>query len=191
MKLIPNYPEYSITPDGRVFSHKKPGGNGKGKVLDYSYKRELKPQKNKKGYLQIVLEQNTNRARNTGIHRLVAETYIKNPECLEQVNHINEIKNDNRVDNLEWCNNQYNMEYSRSKKYLLEHLETKTITPIFNLRKTCAEMGLTCSCLHRTLGGKRNHHKGYKLHSAKSYFRTECSECSGLYFVRVTICKAS
>jgi hypothetical protein len=29
------------------------------------------------------------------------------------------------------------------------------------------------------------------LHSAKSYFRTECSECSSLYFVRVTICKAS
>jgi hypothetical protein len=177
-KRHPYFSDYSITTDGKVISHK------------WSKNRELKQQPDRKGYLQVKLSKDK-REYTRKVHRLVAETYIKNPECLEQVNHINEIKNDNRVDNLEWCNNQYNMEYSRSKKYLLEHLETKTITPIFNLRKTCAEMGLTCSCLHRTLGGKRNHHKGYKLHSAKSYFRTECSECSGLYFVRVTICKAS
>ena len=63
MKLIPNYPEYSITTDGKVYSHKKTGGIGKGKVLDYSYKRELKPQTDRKGYLKIILEAGTDKRR--------------------------------------------------------------------------------------------------------------------------------
>lgn len=150
-KRHPYFDDYSISTDGRVISHK------------WGKDRELKQHPNKKGYLQVKLAKDLKEYTRT-VHRLVAEVYIENPEHLEQVNHINEIKSDNNVENLEWCNNQYNMEYSKSKKYLLEHLETKTITPIFNLRKTCKEMGLTCSILHRTLNGERNHHKGYKLH---------------------------
>lgn len=42
------------------------------------------------------------------VHRLVCETYIPNPHNLDQVNHINGNKLDNRVENLEWCNSQYN-----------------------------------------------------------------------------------
>ena len=164
MKLIPNYPEYSITPDGRVFSHKKPGGNGRGKVLDYSYKRELKPQKNKKGYLQIVLEQNTNRARNTSIHRLVAETYIPNPHNYDTVNHINEDKTDNRVENLEWMSNADNVEYSQAKTRLIETPTGETIE-ITNLTKWCREVlnHPSSGTMLRTLRNPGTTCKGYRL----------------------------
>jgi hypothetical protein len=164
MKLIPNYPEYSITTDGRVFSHKKPGGNGKGKVLDYSYKRELKPQKNKKGYLKIFLEQNTDRSRHTSIHRLVAETYIPNPHNYDTVNHINGDKTDNRVENLEWMSNADNIEYSQAKVRLIE-TPTGEIIEIFNLSKWCREVFSHKSSgnMLRTLRNPGTTCKGYKL----------------------------
>ena len=164
MKLIPNYPEYSITPDGRVFSHKKPGGNGKGKVLDYSYKRELKPQIDRKGYLKIILEQNTNRMKNTSIHRLVAETYIPNPHNYDTVNHINEDKTDNRVENLEWMSNADNVEYSQAKTRLIE-TPTGKIIEITNLTKWCREVlnHPSSGAMLKTLRNPGTSCKGYRL----------------------------
>ena len=164
MKLIPNYPEYSITTDGNVFSHKKPGGNGKGKVLEYSYKRELKPQPDKKGYLKIILEQGTDRMRNTNIHRLVAETYIPNPHNYDTVNHINEDKTDNRVENLEWMSHADNVEYSQAKTRLIE-TPTGEVIEVFNLTKWCREvLGLKSSGnMLRSLRNPGTTCKGYKL----------------------------
>lgn len=164
MKLIPNYPEYSITTDGKVFSHKKPGGHGKGKVLDYSYARELKPQKDRNGYLKIILEQNTNRMRGTSIHRLVAETFIPNPHNYDTVNHINEDKTDNRVTNLEWMSNADNVEYSQAKTRLIKTPTGETIE-IFNLSKWCREVlnHPSSGNMLRTLRNPGRTCKGYRL----------------------------
>ena len=45
------------------------------------------------------------------IHKLVALAFLKNPNQFKEVNHKNEIKTDNRAENLEWCSRSYNMKY--------------------------------------------------------------------------------
>lgn len=54
------------------------------------------------------------------VHRLVAQTFIPNPDNLPLVNHKDENPYNNRVDNLEWCTNQYNCQYS-AKPLTEEH----------------------------------------------------------------------
>ena len=62
------------------------------------------------GY-KVVMFCKEHKLYNKYIHRLVAEAFLPNPDNLRQVNHKDEVKSNNRVDNLEWCSQLYNNLY--------------------------------------------------------------------------------
>ena len=87
-----------------------------GNVYSYYLGRNLKFNKNRSGnYVGVVLLKDGKQYR-FQVHRLVAKAFIPNPKNLPQVNHKNEIQDDNRVENLEWCDQQYNSTYNNLHK---------------------------------------------------------------------------
>ena len=98
---LDRYVKYS---DGRIYLHK-------GKVLS--------PIKDRDGYLQVNLCY-SGRINSIKIHRLVAQAFIPNPDNLPQVNHKDEVKTNNNVDNLEWCDSKYNLNYGTRKDKVRE-----------------------------------------------------------------------
>lgn len=109
-KTINNYPNYIITSDGRVWSKRK--------------KKFL--HNNMRGYYLSVSLCNENGPKSYNIHRLVAETFIENPCRYTMVNHRDEDKTNNRVENLEWCTSEYNNNYgTRTERASLKQRNNK------------------------------------------------------------------
>lgn len=75
--------------------------------------------KNRNGYIYAVLSKN-GVAKSTSIHRLVAKAFIPNPLNFREVNHKDENKSNNCVENLEWCTPKYNINYGTGKERALK-----------------------------------------------------------------------
>lgn len=72
--------------------------------------RVLRQYFNKNGYMYVTFSVN-NKTINLIVHRVVATCFIPNPDNLPEVNHIDNDRTNNFVDNLEWCTSQYNTDY--------------------------------------------------------------------------------
>lgn len=74
----------------------------------------LRLSKTNYGYIRVGLCKN---GISTGfqVHRLVAQAFIPNPDNLPQINHLDEDKTNNNVDNLEWCTAKYNINYGTAR----------------------------------------------------------------------------
>lgn len=85
---------------------------GKVRSLDYHREKRIKEISchNSGGYRKVILRKSSNTP--YYVHRLVAQTFIANPENKPCVNHKNGIRDDNRVENLEWCTCSENIQHS-------------------------------------------------------------------------------
>lgn len=83
-----------------------------GNVLSLRHKNRflMKPTKNKSGYLSVGLRI-YNKRKTFDVHRLVAQTFIPNPNNYPVINHKDENPLNNNIENLEWCTIKYNINY--------------------------------------------------------------------------------
>lgn len=126
-KDIEGYEEYQISSYGRV------------KSLKFGKEKILKPIKDKKGYLMVILSKQGTQ-KHYKIHRLVAQAFIDNPNNLPQVNHKDEDKTNNVINNLEWCNQKYNNNYGTRNQRQSEKMSKQVL---------CVETGKVYKSTHQ------------------------------------------
>lgn len=82
-----------------------------GRVWNIKLQRYLKGSYDKDGYIRVNLTAKNGKVKTERVHRLVALVFLDNPNNYPQVNHKDENKGNNCVDNLEWCDAKYNINY--------------------------------------------------------------------------------
>lgn len=152
-RVIEEFPDYEISNQGRVWSHKV------GRVIIPG---------NVRGYLQVHLS-NLNRVRHPLVHQLVAEAFLGEAFGL-YVNHLDGNKSNNHVRNLEWTTRSQNMRHARDSSFMkspgslprsVRVIETGEEFPSI---KECARViGGSKSGVSSCLQGRQRSHKGYRF----------------------------
>lgn len=111
---------YQISSYGRVKSLYKevPNPKNKNKVFVYPEKI-IKCQLDGCGYIRTQIFKN-GKSTTIKVHREVAKAFLENPNNLPQVNHKDEDKTNNTLENLEWCTPEYNINYGTAKERIVE-----------------------------------------------------------------------
>ena len=152
---------YQVSNMGRV----KSLGNNKTRK-----EKILKSSKNNRGYLCVNLYKD-GLVKNYLIHRLVASAFIDNPNNLPQVNHKDENPKNNYVDNLEYCDSKYNMNYgtrtervakAKSIPILQFTLDGEFIRKWDSIADVEKELGFNHSSINMCCKGKYKNAYGYR-----------------------------
>lgn len=112
--------------------------NRNGDIINKKTGKKLKKRLNK-GYEIVDLFDGKGNKKTFQVHRLIAIHFIPNPNNLPQINHKNMIRNDNRIENLEWCDAKYNLRHAR--KYG-KNIYTKERNKKISLAKKGVSMSL-------------------------------------------------
>lgn len=152
MKDIEGYEGlYAVTEDGHVWSYRK--------------NRFLSDRPTAQGYHRVVLCKDGKQTHKY-IHQIVASTYIPNPNGYTIINHKDENPGNNCVDNLEWCDQKYNINYGtrteRVAAKLSKSIYCVELDRVFKSQKEAAkELDICQSGISFVLTGKMQTYKGY------------------------------
>ena len=160
-KDISGYPNYQVSNLGRV----KSLGNDKNRK-----EKILKSSKEGWGYLQVLLSKD-GKSKYFKVHRLVASAFLDNSNNLPEVNHKDEDKTNNRVENLEYCDRTYNNNYgsrnertaiANSKPVLQFTKQGEFIKKWKSTREVERELGFNHSNIAQCCQGKLKSSNGYE-----------------------------
>lgn len=168
-KPIPGYEGYyEASSLGRIRSVCRFVNAGYGKRLHKGRILILFPDRD--GYLKTSVCKN-NISKSVFVHRLIAETFLQNPLGLPVINHKNEIKTDNRVENLEFCTIHYNNIYNgrmqrianKKKRPVIQlSLEGKPLKTWDCSGSASSELGINRANIVAVLQGQRHKAGGYR-----------------------------
>ena len=155
---------YEVNEIGKIRSIDRKVKSKNGRTIHYKGK-ELKLKMNKDGYLNVNLNKN-GISKTWRVHRLVAETFLKNPDNLPEIHHKNHDRRDNRVENLAWVTRAEQMdEHLRAAKGTKLRVVGHGIDKIFISTKAVQrELGVADTYVLNTAKGKFKQAKGYKIY---------------------------
>lgn len=156
---------YEVSSHGRIRSHWRGG-------------RVMKASSNGRGYLQVNLTSRTGKKERRYLHRMILETFV-GVEPMLDANHLDGVKSNNRLDNLEWCTRSENhlhrysvlnqespmkgltgRAHPKSKKYRITD-PSGDVFIVHGLRSFCKDIGVDLSGMFIVMNGKAPTHRGY------------------------------
>ena len=121
------------------------------------------------GYMDVILTKN-HKPHRAKLHRLVAEYFIPNPNGYSDVNHIDENKSNNDVNNLEWCSHKENCNHgTRNERAGLKHRKPVVqldldgnLVKIWDCQTDTENGGFSFSCVNKCVRNAEKTHMGFK-----------------------------
>ena len=186
-KIIEEFPDYEVSDKGRIRRRTSANSTYKGKIK--------KTYINNAGYECVYFRKDKGYART--VHRLVAIAFLLKPDGCDEINHKDENKLNNTVENLEWCTHKYNMNYgtlqerkrNKPREYCTIYFPVKTTIylldgkPYYDRKQVAQELKMTLGriCQMLQCGGNRQHtliksekyvmkHKKYSRSYAKKHY---------------------
>lgn len=183
-RTIDGFPEYEVSSYGnvrskdRIVTRKGYPSRIKGVQLKQFYSR---------GYMRVALYNGNRSSRKQFlVHRLVADAFIPNPLHKEYINHKDENKLNNMVDNLEWCTAKYNSNYGTSIRRRVMHQDWQSIADkqsktvyqydkdmhiirVWKSTVECERGGYNSSSVSRCCNGYLKTYKGYIWRYSNEY----------------------
>lgn len=165
-KEVAGYEElYLISDEGQVMALPKEIStrNPYGEIIRHTKAKLLKPSLRGRGnqkYPFVVLSKN-GQPQIFSLHRLVAMTFLPNPDDLPEVNHKDENPLNCNVSNLEWCDHQYNIEYSKNKA-VEQYFDGEKIAEYKSIKYASELTGISRTAINNALTGYSMTAGGYK-----------------------------
>lgn len=168
IKDYENFYEVSNKGNVRSVEHFAEVKRGKQSFIRKIKGKQIHSNQNIHGYLQVSLCKNGSVQTHT-VHRLVLEAFVENVNKLPCINHKDENKSNNDLDNLEWCDYSYNHNYGtciernmESQKKRVAQIKDGVVIKIWDSTNEAGRNGYTQSSISQCCRGLRKHHKKFQ-----------------------------